>query len=87
MKLKNTPLVLLALPFLALGCAGVASQPQDPCTPAQEADADLQAMADAAMLLVERGKLMPLADGLRSLGQEPDPAEAAATIDRVLRSQ
>jgi hypothetical protein len=87
MKPKNTPLALFALPFLALSCANVANEPQALDAPAQAADSDLQAMADAAVLLIERGQLMPLADSLRSLGHEPDPSEAAAAIERVLRSR
>lgn len=89
MKLKTTPLAFLAVPLLAMGCANVTPGPQCAEVPAQSVDPapDLEAMADAAVLLIERGKLMPLADGLRSLGPEPDPSEAAATIERVLRTR
>ena len=79
----KTTAPLLAL--LLVGCAQVITEPQGEPLAAPAEDPELRELADAAVLLIERGKLLPLADALRALGPEPNPAEAAATIDRVLR--
>jgi len=82
---------LLAL--LLVGCAQVDQEPEagleagsetEPL-PVLRADRELVEVTDAAVLLVESGKLLPLADALRSLGPEPNPAAAAAAMDQVLR--
>ena len=80
---KLTPLVLA---LLAAGCArAVTSEEPVPLdVPAPDPDQEARALVDAAVLLIEHHKLMPLADALRALGPEPDPREAAETIERVL---
>ena len=82
---KSTPVTVLLSLFA--GCAQPITRSADeamPLSAAPDLDAQERALIDAAILLIENQKLLPLVEELQALGHEPAPQLVAETIQRVL---
>ena len=82
---KSIPIT--ALLTLLAGCAQPITRSADevvPLTAASDPDSQERALIEAALLLIENQKLLPLVEELQALGHEPAPQLVAETIQRVL---